>query len=150
MPMYFFAIVQQLCTFKKIKGIHNFQGILNWILQMYYHYCRKQQKEKRNKKEKKGNSGVYWMRCCYLFLGFSLFTSFCITYTFLNNNVFPVLSTPLKYLTFSTSQVISAYAANSFFFKFENSSLRVKHRYHNLYITLCLQKNFNLHFFESF
>ena len=47
------------------------------------------------------------MKCCYLFLPFSLFTAICASFAFLKGRAFSVLKHSMrKYLKFETLQVI--------------------------------------------
>ena len=52
-----------------LKGKSNFQGILNWILQIFHYYCRKQHKNIKNWQIVEQN--------LVLSLPFSLFTMTC-------------------------------------------------------------------------
>ena len=49
------------------KGKLNFQGILNWVLQILLYHCSKQLKNVKNFER-------YWTKYCYLSQSFSLFT----------------------------------------------------------------------------
>ena len=50
------------------EGNPNFQGMLNWILQILHYYCRREHKYWK--------LTDYWTKCCSLF-AFSLFTATC-------------------------------------------------------------------------
>ena len=63
------------------KGNPNFQGILNWIIQILHYYCRKQHKNIENSRIIEQN----------LSLLFSLLTVTCASFAFLNGRVFSVL-----------------------------------------------------------
>ena len=52
-----------------VQGNTNFQGILDWILQILHYYCRKQHKNVKNSQIIEQN--------LVLFLPFSLFTATC-------------------------------------------------------------------------
>ena len=73
--------------FNFFKGNPNFQGILNWILQILHYYCRKQRKNIEN---------VVMSLCP------SLFTATCAPFAFLCGRVFSVLehSTLQDYIEF--------------------------------------------------
>ena len=94
------STVSDECDCILVKIDPNFQGILNWIIQILDYYCRKQHKNIEN-------SQIYWTRCWCLSLPFSLFTATCVSFTFLSSRVFSVLgqSTPRNYVEFWTSQV---------------------------------------------
>ena len=68
-----------------LKGSAN----LNWILQILHYYGKKQHKKNRK-------LAVYWTKCCYLQLPFSLFTATCASFAFLNEGVFKVVDTVLR------------------------------------------------------
>ena len=94
---------------KKLNVSQTFQGILNWILQILHHYCRE-----RHRKNKKLT--VYWTKCCYYFLPFSLLTAFCaFRLNQRKSSQVLGLSTLQKYSRFSKWQVISVHAGNNIF-----------------------------------
>ena len=66
------------------KGNPNFQGISNWILQILYHYSRKQ--EIKNQK-----LTIYWIKCWYLFLPFILITATRAFFASIKGRVFSLL-----------------------------------------------------------
>ena len=70
---------------EKLKGNPNFQGILNWIIQILHYYCRKQHKNI-------GNSWIIEQNIAIsLSLLFSLLMAICASLAFLSSRVFSVL-----------------------------------------------------------
>ena len=68
----------------ELKGNPNFQGILNWIIQILHYYCRKQHKNIENSRIIEQNVAI------------SLYSSLCLaatcaSFAFLNGRVFSVL-----------------------------------------------------------
>ena len=96
---------------KKLKCIAKFQSILNWMLQILHHYCRKEYG--KNKK-----LTLYWTKYCYHFLPFYLLTAFHASCALFNGRIFsfPGTSTSQIYLGFSMSQVFSIHAINNIIF----------------------------------
>ena len=66
-----------------LKVNPNFQGILNWIIQILHYYCRKQHKNIENSWIIEQNVAISLL--------FSLLTATCAYFTFLNSRVFSVL-----------------------------------------------------------
>ena len=66
-----------------LKVNPNFQGILNWIIQILHYYCRKQHKNIENSWIIEQNVAISLL--------FSLLTATCAYFTFVNSRVFSVL-----------------------------------------------------------
>ena len=66
-----------------LKVNPNFQGILNWIIQILHYYCRKQQKNIENSWIIEQNVAISLL--------FSLLIATCASFAFLNGRVFSVL-----------------------------------------------------------
>ena len=71
-----------------IKGNPNFQGILNWIIQILHYYCRKQHKNIKK-------SGIVEQNVAISLL-FSLLIVTCASFVFLNTGYFQFLDTVLN------------------------------------------------------
>ena len=78
----------QLTRWTYFKGNPNFQGILNWILQILHYYCRKQQKKLK----------THWLlnKILFSFCPFLCLLRLVIPVAFLNGRIFSFLrhSTP--------------------------------------------------------
>ena len=66
-----------------LKVNPNFQGVLNWIIQILHYYCRKQQKNIENSWIIEQNVAISLL--------FSLLIATCASFAFLNGRVFSVL-----------------------------------------------------------
>ena len=67
----------------------NFQGILNWIIQILHYYCRKQQKNIENSWIIEQNVAISLL--------FSQLIATCTSFVFLNSRVFSVLRHSLEH-----------------------------------------------------
>ena len=56
--------------YNMFKGNPNFQGILNWIIQILYYHCRKQHKNIEKLTD-------YWTKCRYLSALLSIYCNLC-------------------------------------------------------------------------
>ena len=74
------------------KGNPNFQGILNWIIQILHYYCRKRHKNIENSWIIEQNVII----SLSLSLLFSLLIATCASFAFLNGGVFLVLGHGLE------------------------------------------------------
>ena len=85
-------------TFLLLKGNPNFQGRLNWILQILHYYCRKQRKNIKNSWIFGQNLVLSFPSLCLLW--------FLLSVTFLNGRMF-------SFLEQSTLQILNVTSDNS-------------------------------------
>ena len=88
-----------------LKGNPNFQGILNWIIQILHYYCRKQHKNIENSWIIEQNVAIS------LSLLSTLLIATCTSFAFLNGRVFLVLGHSLEHHNWSLVVYIVSFSA---------------------------------------
>ena len=128
---------------KLLKGNPNFQGILNWIIQILHYYCRKQHKNTENTWIIEQNVAISLL--------FFLLIATCASFAFLNNRVFSVLGHSLERHKWSfVLYIVSFSALKISFSKLSLAKYHCLHKNHTYFMSSVTTKRLYKSLFYKF